>query len=128
MVRSGRGGDCRVTRNERDRCLELCDEIKRRGLEGKVEVLERDFREVPRQFDKLLSIGTLEHAGRDQLPEVIRAHSNYLKPGGLGVIHFIGHVGRRETDYFIRKYVFPGGYGGQGIVIISADEGVAGRG
>jgi len=49
-------------------------------LEGKVEVLERDFREVPRQFDKLLSIGTLEHAGRDQLPEVIRAHADYLKP------------------------------------------------
>ncbi|HEY6240199.1 MAG TPA: class I SAM-dependent methyltransferase, partial [Burkholderiales bacterium] len=66
-------------------------EIKRRGLEGRVEVLERDFREVPRQFDKLLSIGTLEHAGRDQLGEVVQAHANYLKPGGLGVIHFIGH-------------------------------------
>ena len=85
-------------------------EIKRRGLEGKVEVLERDFREVPRQFDKLLSIGTLEHAGRDQLPEVIRAHAEYLKPGGLGVIHFIGHVGVRDTEFWIRKYIFPGGW------------------
>jgi len=66
-----------------------------------VEVLERDFREVPRQFDKLLSIGTLEHAGRDQLPEVIRAHAEYLKPGGSGVIHFIGHVGRlRDTEFW----------------------------
>jgi cyclopropane-fatty-acyl-phospholipid synthase len=27
--------------------------------------------------------------------------------GGLGLIHFIGHVGHFETDYFIRKYVFP---------------------
>src|SRR6266566_463425 len=85
-------------------------EIKRRGLEGKIEVLERDFREVPRQFDKLLSIGTLEHAGRDQLPEVIRAHAEYLKPGGLGVIHFIGHVGVRDTEFWIRKYIFPGGW------------------
>jgi len=85
-------------------------EIKRRGLEGKVEVLERDFREVPRQFDKLLSIGTLEHAGRDQLPEVIKAHADYLKPGGLGVIHFIGHVGMRDTEFWIRKYIFPGGW------------------
>jgi len=25
--------------------------------------------------------------------EVIKAHADYLKPGGLGVIHFIGHVG-----------------------------------
>ncbi len=85
-------------------------EIKRRGLEGKVEVLERDFRQVPRQFDKLLSIGTLEHAGRDQLPEVIRAHAEYLKPGGLGVLHFIGHVGMRDTEFWIRKYIFPGGW------------------
>ena len=85
-------------------------EIKRRGLEGKIEVLERDFREVPRQFDKLLSIGTLEHAGRDQLPEVIRAHADYLKPGGLGVLHFIGHVGMRDTEFWIRKYIFPGGW------------------
>src|SRR4029077_4052561 len=85
-------------------------EIKRRGLEGKIEVLERDFREVPRQFDKLLSIGTLEHAGRDQLPEVIRAHAEALKPGGLGVIHFIGHVGSFDTEFYIRKYIFPGGW------------------
>ena len=26
------------------------------------------------------------------------------------MMHFIGHVGRRETEYFIRKYVFPGGW------------------
>lgn len=89
---------------------ETREEIKRRGLEGKVEVLERDFRDVPRQFDKLLSIGTLEHAGRNQLGEVIRAHADYLKPGGLGVIHFIGHVGVRDTEFWIRKYIFPGGW------------------
>jgi cyclopropane-fatty-acyl-phospholipid synthase len=89
---------------------ETREEIKRRGLEGKVEVLERDFRDVPRQFDKLLSIGTLEHAGRDQLGQVIRAHADYLKPGGLGVIHFIGHVGVRDTEFWIRKYIFPGGW------------------
>ncbi len=89
---------------------ETREEIKRRGLEGKVEVLERDFREVPRQFDKMLSIGTLEHAGRDQLGQVIKAHAEYLKPGGLGVIHFIGHVGVRDTEFWIRKYIFPGGW------------------
>ncbi len=85
-------------------------DIRKRGLEGKLEVIECDFREVPRQFDKLLSIGTLEHAGRDQLPEVIRAHAKFLKPGGLGVIHFIGHVGVRDTEFWIRKYIFPGGW------------------
>jgi cyclopropane-fatty-acyl-phospholipid synthase len=26
------------------------------------------------------------------------------------VIHFIGHVGTRDTELFIRKYIFPGGW------------------
>jgi cyclopropane-fatty-acyl-phospholipid synthase len=61
-------------------------------------------------YDKVVSIGVLEHAGRDQLAEVIRAHADFLKPGGLGMLHFIGHVGRYETELFIRKHVFPGGW------------------
>lgn len=85
-------------------------EIERRGLAGKVRVIECDFRQIPGQYDKLLSIGTLEHAGSDQLPQVVSAHANALKPGGLGVIHFIGHVGERDTELFIRKYIFPGGW------------------
>ena len=85
-------------------------EIDRRGLADKLRVVDADFREIPGQYDKLLSIGTLEHAGRDSLPEVVRAHANALKPGGLGVIHFIGHVGMRDTEFYIRKYIFPGGW------------------
>jgi cyclopropane-fatty-acyl-phospholipid synthase len=85
-------------------------EITRRGLTDRIMVREADFREVDAQYDKLVSIGVLEHAGRDQLAEVVRAHADFLKPGGLGMLHFIGHVGPRETDLFIRKHVFPGGW------------------
>uniref|UniRef100_UPI00403A4397 class I SAM-dependent methyltransferase n=1 Tax=Variovorax sp. BK018 TaxID=3450241 RepID=UPI00403A4397 len=88
----------------------LRDEIERRGLEASLQVREPDFRDVDEQYDKVVSIGTLEHAGRDQLPEVVRAHAQFLKPGGLGILHFIGHVGRFETELFIRKHVFPGGW------------------
>ena len=89
---------------------ELRAEIARRGLADRIRVIECDLRAIPGQFDKLLSIGTLEHAGRDQLPAVIRAHAQALKPGGLGVIHFIGHVGRFDTEFYIRKHIFPGGW------------------
>lgn len=85
-------------------------EIDRRGLSDKIRVVDADFRQIPGQYDKVLSIGTLEHAGRDSLPAVVRAHANALKPGGLGVIHFIGHVGMRDTEFYIRKYIFPGGW------------------
>jgi cyclopropane-fatty-acyl-phospholipid synthase len=93
-----------------EQVTELQAEVARRGLGGKIRVVECDFREIPGTYDKLLSIGTLEHAGRDQLNEVVRAHADALKPGGLGVIHFIGHVGVFDTEFFIRKYVFPGGW------------------
>jgi len=86
------------------------DEIRRRGLEGRIEVREADFREVDRQYDKVVSIGVLEHAGRDQLRAVVKAHADFLKPGGLGMLHFIGHVGVRDTEFYIRKHVFPGGW------------------
>ena len=52
----------------------------------------------------------LEHAGRDQLRAVVRAHADFLKPGGLGMLHFIGHVAARDTEFYIRKHVFPGGW------------------
>lgn len=85
-------------------------EIQRRGLAQALRVREADFRDVDMQYEKVVSIGVLEHAGRDQLAEVIRAHADLLKPGGLGMLHFIGHVGHRETELFIRKHVFHGGW------------------
>jgi cyclopropane-fatty-acyl-phospholipid synthase len=88
----------------------LRDQIAQRGLAGSLSVREADFREVDTRYDKLVSIGVLEHAGRDQLPEVIKAHADFLEPGGLGVLHFIGHVGQFDTELFIRKHVFPGGW------------------
>ena len=85
-------------------------EIGRRGLGAELDVVDTDFRDARRQYDKVASIGVLEHAGRDQLAEVVRAHARFLKPGGLGVLHFIGHVGEFDTEFFIRKHVFPGGW------------------
>jgi cyclopropane-fatty-acyl-phospholipid synthase len=85
-------------------------EIARRGLGRSLEALDTDFRDARRQYDKVVSIGTLEHAGRDSLEEVVRAHAAFLKPGGLGMLHFIGHVGHFQTEFFIRKHVFPGGW------------------
>ena len=85
-------------------------EIEKRRLGGALSVIDTDFRDVRREYDKVVSIGTLEHAGRDQLEEVVQAHARFLKPGGLGMLHFIGHVGDFPTEFFIRKHVFPGGW------------------
>ncbi len=88
----------------------LRGEIGRRGMTDRLSVRDTDFRDVDRQYDKVVSIGVLEHAGRDQVYEVVRAHADFLKPGGLGMLHFIGHVGQYPTEFFIRDQVFPGGW------------------
>lgn len=105
---TGASGTGVNTTTEQVRWLDA--EIGRRGLRAQLRVREADFREVDAQYDKVVSIGVLEHAGRDQLAQVIKAHADFLKPGGLGLLHFIGHVGRRDTEPFIRKHVFPGGW------------------
>ena len=51
---------------------------------------------------------TLEQAQKNKMDHVCRKVQR--KPGGLGVIHFIGHVGTRDTELFIRKHLFPGGW------------------
>jgi cyclopropane-fatty-acyl-phospholipid synthase len=88
----------------------LRGEIEQRGLQHKLRVRHADMREVDGPYDKLVSIGVLEHAGKHGLDEVIRTHGEFLKPGGLGLIQFVGHVGRHETDPFIRRHIFPGGW------------------
>jgi cyclopropane-fatty-acyl-phospholipid synthase len=84
--------------------------IGKRQLGDTLDVIEADFRDVRREYDKVVSIGVLEHAGRDQIAEVVHAHARFLKPGGLGMLHFIGHVGHDDTEFFIRRHVFPGGW------------------
>jgi cyclopropane-fatty-acyl-phospholipid synthase len=88
----------------------VAEALRARNLHDRLAVVEADFRDAFGPFDKVVSIGVLEHAGRDQLADVVAAHAAFLAPGGLGVLHFIGHVGRRDTEFFIREHVFPGGW------------------
>ncbi|HVO89986.1 MAG TPA: cyclopropane-fatty-acyl-phospholipid synthase family protein [Casimicrobiaceae bacterium] len=112
MFRALQNYDLRITglNTTTEQVRYVSEEIERRKLGDRLRSVEGDFRDVFGQFDKVVSIGVLEHAGRDQLDDVLRAHAEFLKPGGLGMLHFIGHVGRRDTEYFIRQHVFPGGW------------------
>lgn len=96
--------------NTTEQVVDLRARMQQSALAGQLDVVEADFRDVPGTYDKVVSIGVLEHAGRDQLDEVVRAHASCLEPGGVGMLHFIGHVGVRDTEFFIRRHVFPGGW------------------
>ena len=92
-----------------EQVAELREEIGRRGLD-QLTVHEKDFREVEGPFDKVASIGVLEHAGKHQLGAAIKSLADCLRPGGIGVLHTIGRIGRVSTGFFIRKHVFPGAW------------------
>ena len=89
---------------------DLRADIARDGLGDHLRVHEADHREVDEQFDKVAHVGVLEHCGRDQLRPGIEALARATRPGGLGLLHYIGHIGDFETEFYIRKHVFPGGW------------------
>ena len=87
--------------------------INQKGIGDRVRILERDHRALGldgQQYDRYVSVGVYEHAQEKYLEDWIRSISRGLRDGGLGVLHFIGHQQKRETNYFIRRYVFPGCY------------------
>ena len=88
--------------------------VKRRieelGLNHKIEVVLADYREIEGQFDKFISIGMFEHVGKAFIPVYMRAVSNLLKKGGIGLLHTIGKDAESRSDGWILKYIFPGGY------------------
>ncbi len=88
----------------------MAEKIRRRNLEDKIRIVEKDFRQITGVFDKYASLGVFEHAGKAQLEAWVRSMAGCLKPGGLGLLHFIAHDIPMETDFFIRKHIFPGGY------------------
>jgi len=85
-------------------------ELARRGLQGRITIEDRDFRQVTGRFDKYVSLGVVEHAGKSCLEDWVCGMAECLKEGGLGVLQFIAHDRAMDTDFFIRKHIFPGGY------------------
>jgi len=94
------------------------DEARRRiadaGLQGRASVELCDYRELgKRTFDKIVSVGMVEHVGRSQLPAYFRAALKALRPGGFFLNHGIADQSPPRRGYrstgFMARYVFPDG-------------------
>jgi cyclopropane-fatty-acyl-phospholipid synthase len=88
-------------------------EIERRGLSGLAEVRHCDYRDAPEsQFDAISSIGLTEHIGKANLRSYFTSLRARLRPEGRLLNHCITQPhtpGKRHTDPFIERYVFPDG-------------------
>ncbi len=88
------------------------ERIKAAGLEGRVEIDLLDFRDLEktgRKFDRVVSVGMVEHVGRSNYPLYMEIANHMLKAGGVFMLHYIsGHDEIVESPW-MRKYIFPGG-------------------
>jgi cyclopropane-fatty-acyl-phospholipid synthase len=81
------------------------------GLARRVRFELRDYREVTETFDRVVSVGMLEHVGVGHLPNYFCTVRDRLAPRGLALVHSITtKAPPGGTSPFLRKYIFPGGY------------------
>ena len=81
------------------------------GLEGQVEFRLQDYRAVEEEFDRVVSVGMLEHVGVPHMRTYFNKVRDVLTPDGMALIHTIGRTTPPSTTSpWLRKYIFPGGY------------------
>lgn len=95
--------------------------IEQKGLVGRVRMELLDYRDIGSSewgrigFDRIASVGMVEHVGEAQLPGYFRSLYRLLAPGGLLLNHGItaGGLFNRQLGAgmgdFIERHIFPGG-------------------
>ena len=86
--------------------------IKEEGLEELLTVKLMDYRDLPSsgmKFDRIVSVGMVEHVGRENYGRFLDCMDKVLKPGGVFLLHFISSQKEHAGDPWIKKYIFPGG-------------------
>jgi cyclopropane-fatty-acyl-phospholipid synthase len=106
---------CRVTTTtiSREQHRLASERVRTAGLDDRVTVLLRDYRDLEGRFDKLVSIEMIEAVGHRFYRGFFRKCAALLKPGGQMALQTITidprhyDQARREVD-FIKRYIFPG--------------------
>lgn len=71
-----------------------------------------DYRDLPtlnKKFDRVVSVGMLEHVSRPNYGIFMSTVKKILKPGGLFLLHFISALKENPGNPWLKKYIFPGG-------------------
>ena len=84
--------------------------IEELGLQNQIKILYKDYRQLNDKYDKIVSIGMMEHVGKKYIPTFIQKVSDLLKSGGLALLHTIGKDTPSEEDPWTFNYIFPGHY------------------
>jgi cyclopropane-fatty-acyl-phospholipid synthase len=87
------------------------------GLSDRCRVEVVDYRDLQGEaFDKIVSVGMVEHVGREQLPTYFGKLAGLLRPGGVFLNHGIANLEKPISTLarlttgrgqWLRRYVFP---------------------
>ena len=86
------------------------ERAKREGLQSRVEFIEDDYRNIADHYDAFVSVGMLEHIGREHYQELGNVIRRSIGDTGRGLLHFIGKNQPQPLSVWIRKRIFPGAY------------------
>ncbi|MGL4318497.1 MAG: class I SAM-dependent methyltransferase [Pseudomonas sp.] len=107
---------CRVTTTtlSREQFAYTQRRIEEQGLQGRITLLLKDYRDLDGQYDKLVSIEMVEAVGHRFLPTYFKQCARLLKDDGLMLLQSITIRDQRYeqakgTVDFIQRYIFPGG-------------------
>jgi cyclopropane-fatty-acyl-phospholipid synthase len=81
---------------------------RRRARGLNVRILEQDYRDVDGTFDRVVSVGMLEHVGPANYHAYFDAVRRCLARDGLALVHTIGALTpAHASDPWIDRYIFP---------------------
>ena len=92
--------------------LKFKERIKEENLEEYLTAELMDYRDLEKsklKFDRVVSVGMLEHVGRDNYNLFFKNVDSVLKDQGLFLLHYISGRKEHPGDPWIKKYIFPGG-------------------
>lgn len=71
----------------------------------------QDYRTVETTYDRIISVGMLEHVGPRHYREYYKKVASLLKPDGVALIHSVGVFRTAQPQNpWMEKYIFPGAY------------------
>jgi cyclopropane-fatty-acyl-phospholipid synthase len=91
------------------------ERVREAGLDGRVEVLQEDYRDLSGRFDKLVSIEMIEAIGHQYIDDYFRKVGGLLKDDGMALIQAITIEDHRYAQAlravdFIKRHIFPGSF------------------